>query len=67
MGDLLFLALYRQVEKVESVPDEVELDSFIERAISAEAGQMIYFNKPRLKLLINHDVHSQNLVAHRVF
>ena len=66
-NNLLFLAFYRQVQKMESVPDEVKLDSFVEWAIRAKAGQMIDFNEPRLELLINHNVHAQDLETHRVF
>jgi len=51
---------------VESVPNKVELDAFVKRAVCAEARQVVYLDEPGLKLLVYHDIHAEDLEAHRV-
>lgn len=60
----LFLALNRHVQQVESVLDEVKFDALVQWTIRAKTRQMVYFDEPRLQLLVNHDVHAEDLIAH---
>ena len=51
---------------MESVPDQVKFYSFIKRTVCSKARKVIDLNYPGLKLLVDHNIHAQDLEACRV-
>lgn len=48
MEKLPFLALNRQIQQRESVPNEVELDLLVQRAVCSKRRKVVDFNQPGL-------------------
>ena len=48
---------------MECVPNKVELDSLVKRAVRTETGQVVNLDEPGLQLLVDHDVHAEDLEA----
>ena len=44
------------MQQVESVPHEIKLNFFIQRAVCAEGWQLVDFNQPGLQRVVNENV-----------
>ncbi len=61
LSDPLLFATRAQIEQIDSVVDELGLDSLIQARVSLETGGLVDFNEPRLTVFVNHDIKAQNL------
>ena len=64
---LLFFPFDRHIKQLESVIDQIVLNFLIKRGVRTKRRQVVTLDQPRLHILRDHDVETQNLIGHRVF
>ena len=55
------------IQQFKSVLHQFLFDRQVKRAVSAKTGTLVDLKKPRLQVLVNHDIKPQNLKALRIF
>jgi hypothetical protein len=56
----------RDIHQDKSISNEVTLHQLIEGTFATKAWSVVYFNKPGLAVIVNHNVETKHLEAHIV-